>query len=625
MEPLKTTRVKVTSSIILSVFVVGSFLVALIAAPLLERYFQIQAGLRGKDTLQLTVAGLTGALHRYEPLPSLIAEKAILVELLNAPDNEALVEAVNEDLRLAAFRLKASDIYIMDVTGTTIATSNYKKELSFLGRNFAYRPYFTQALEGGTGRFFALGSTSGERGYFFGAPIEDGARIIGVVALKFTVDSFEEAWRSADHQIIVSDLNGVVFMASQPDWHFKTLRPLSRTDMLEIETNRQYPKDQLMPLVNTMSPLDDGLDTVQITDAGTTTNYVSSSIYLANAAWNVRILVPTTRARTQMLAALLILVLAIMLIGLAFAFYIQRRARLLERLETQQAAQEQLETRVAERTADLNRTNEQLLEEVSERKAAENRLRRTQAELVQAGKLAALGQMSAALSHEFNQPLAAVKSYADNAVKLLDIGRTDETRENVTRISEMADRMASISKHLRNFARRPGEKTRPVVLTQIINDSRALVQPRLKSANASLEFAIPDKDIQVLGGHIRLQQVIVNLFTNALDAMKDQAHPVIDMTLEDQETHCTLTVRDHGPGVLEGEFEKIFDPFYTTKQPGEGMGLGLSISYNIIKDFGGDLRVTNHPDGGAVFELTLRKVTEDQPAQTTKELETAAK
>lgn len=273
----------------------------------------------------------------------------------------------------------------------------------------------------------------------------------------------------------------------------------------------------------------------------------------------------------------------------------------------------------------MNRTNEQLLEEVSERKAAENRLRRTQAELVQAGKLAALGQMSAALSHEFNQPLAAVKSYADNAVKLLDIGRTDETRENVTRISEMADRMASISKHLRNFARRPGEKTRPVVLTQIINDSRALVQPRLKSANASLEFAIPDKDIQVLGGHIRLQQVIVNLFTNALDAMKDQAHPVIDMTLEDQETHCTLTVRDHGPGVLEGEFEKIFDPFYTTKQPGEGMGLGLSISYNIIKDFGGDLRVTNHPDGGAVFELTLRKVTEDQPAQTTKELETAAK
>ncbi|WP_208999325.1 ATP-binding protein [Roseibium sediminis] len=609
---------RITTSALLSLFVLASILVSLVAAPVLERYFQMQVGLRSKDTLKLTVAGLNGALHRYEALPFLIAKKSVLVDLLNAPDDEALVMAVNEELRLSADRLKASDVYVMDVSGTTVATSNYQKERSFYGRNFAYRPYFTQALEGGTGRFFALGITSGERGYFFAAPIEYEERIIGVVALKFTVDGFEQAWRDADHQMMVSDVNGVVFMASRPDWHFKTLQPLTAEQLREIGTNRQYPIGELEPLDNKVTPLGGTVERVLITDGGITSEYVSTAIYVANAAWTVRILVPATQARTHTLATLLIVVLVIMLIGLAAAFYLQRRAQLLERLETQKAAHDQLEARVAERTVDLHRSNEQLMGEIVERKAAENRLRATQAELVQAGKLAALGQMSAALSHEFNQPLAAVKSYADNAVKLLDIGRTAETRENVTRISDMADRMAQISRHLRNFARRPGEKTRPVLVAQIINDAKALVQPRLNSVNATLAFDPPDKDIQVLGGHIRLQQVIVNLFSNALDAMNDQQYPQIEVGLEDLGDHCKVTVRDHGPGVAEEDLERVFDPFYTTKQPGEGMGLGLSISYNIIKDFDGDLKVSNHPDGGAVFELVLRKVTGEATSEAMK-------
>lgn len=624
MRQSRNKSFRISTGALLSLFVLASILVSLVAAPFVERYFQMQAGLRSKDTLKLTVAGLNGALHRYEALPYLIAKKSVLVELLNAPGDEALVQAVNEELRLSAERLKASDVYIMDVSGTTVATSNYRKERSFYGRNFAYRPYFTQALEGGTGRFFALGITSGERGYFFAAPIEHEKRIIGVVALKFTVDGFEQAWRDADHQMMVSDVNGVVFMASRPDWHFKTLQPLAPEQLREIATNRQYPIGELEPLVSEVVPLGGGVERVLITENGATSEYVSTAIYVANAAWTVRILVPATQARTHTLATLLIVFLAIMLIGLATAFYLQRRAQLLERLEAQKAAHDQLEARVAERTVDLHRSNEQLMGEIVERKAAENRLRATQAELVQAGKLAALGQMSAALSHEFNQPLAAVKSYADNAVKLLDIGRTAETRENVTRISDMADRMAQISRHLRNFARRPGEKTRPVLLVQIIKDARALVQPRLNSANATLKFDPPDTDIQVLGGHIRLQQVIVNLFSNALDAMNDQQYPQIEVGLEDLGDHCKVTVRDHGPGVAEGDLERVFDPFYTTKQPGEGMGLGLSISYNIIKDFDGNLKVSNHPEGGAVFELVLRKVSGEATSETMK-LEDVAK
>lgn len=596
---------KITSGRVLAGFVLLSAIVAVLTEPVLETYFQKQAGLRGQATLKLTVEGLKGALQRYEPLPSLIAERPSLVALLKSPTDPELLKRVNEDLRLSAYRLKASDVYVMDVSGMTLAASSYQKELSFVGRSFAYRPYFTQALEGGTGRFFALGTTSGERGYFFAAPIEDNERVIGVVAVKFTVDGFEQAWRNADHQIIVSDLRGVVFMASRPDWHFRTLRPLTRTEIAEIQANRQYPVDGLLPLVNTVKPLTEDLNLIKIEDEPSGYRYISSSEYISDAGWNVRILVSATRARTQAFAAVLILVLGIMLIGLAVAFYIQRRAQLLERLLTQQAAQEQLEVRVEERTADLNRTNAQLLEEVAERKAAETRLRKTQTELVQAGKLAALGQMSAALSHEFNQPLAAVKSYAENALKLLERNRTPETRENISRISEMTDRMASISKHLRNFARRPMEKVRPVPLVQIVNDAIGLLQPRLRGSGAKLNFAQPDEEVWVMGGHIRLQQVVVNLLTNALDAMKDRQPVQIDIALQTDADTCVLSVRDYGAGVSEKEMGQVFDPFFTTKQPGEGMGLGLSISYNIVKDFGGTLQVSNHDEGGAVFSIDL--------------------
>lgn len=590
---------------------------------MLERYFKLQAGSRGQDTLQLAVVGLEGALNRYEPLPSLMAENPIFLQLLKSPGNLQLVKQANETLRLSASRLKASDIYIMDVRGTTVASSNYRKQHSFLGQNFSYRPYFTQALEGGTGRFFALGVMSGERGYFFAAPIEDKARVIGVVALKVSVDEFEEAWRHTDHKILVTDLNGVIFMASQPDWHFRTIRQLSSKQKAAIEVYRQYPKHQLKPLMKTAKLLEGNLETVTIEDQRKTTKYVSSAVYLPNAAWNIRILIPTSRAETQAMGVLLILVLMIMLIGLALAFYIQRRARLLERLQVQQEAQEFLETRVAERTADLNRTNAKLLAEVSERKAAEGRLRKTQRDLVQAGKLAALGQMSAALSHEFNQPLAAVKSYADNAIRLMERGRTDDTRDNILRISDMADRMAEISKHLRNFARKPAEKVRPVELVPILNDAISLLQPRLRATTIDLTIPQDAPQITVMGGHIRLQQVIVNLLSNAIDAMKGQENAVIEVFLEDFSETCRLRIRDHGPGISEDLFEEVFDPFFSTKEPGEGMGLGLSISYNIIKDFDGNLDVSNCPDGGAVFELTLRKSsslkTTLAPEQETKE------
>ena len=232
-------------------------------------------------------------------------------------------------------------------------------------------------------------------------------------------------------------------------------------------------------------------------------------------------------------------------------------------------------------------------------------MRKTQGDLIQAGKLAGLGQMSAALSHELNQPLAAAKTYADSAAMLIDRERTEEARDNIRRISGLIDRMASISRHLRNFARKPNEKFGPVSLAEVMTDTLEIVSARLKAADASVEIA-PCDAMMVKAGSVRLQQVLVNIISNAADAVEGLPDRRIHISAERQGEKTILRIRDHGPGVPAAIAERIFDPFFTTKGVGKGLGLGLSISYNIIKDFGGSLSAANHPEGGAVFSVELQ-------------------
>jgi two-component system C4-dicarboxylate transport sensor histidine kinase DctB len=431
------------------------------ALPKAERYFLTQAGLSSDATLRLATEVLRGSLSRAEALPSLLAERPILRTLLRDPTNSGVLPFSNEQLRQTALALDVADVYVMDPSGLTIAASSYRTDRSFIGRNFNYRPYFTQALAGGTGRFHALGTTSGERGYFFAAPVIEDTDIVGVVAVKITMDRFEDTWRDGGADLIVTDSSNVVFMSSRQDWLFRTLGVVNEAMLERIAETRQFPLDRLTPLPQQRVPLTDDLDLITLTSKGIQSEYITGLRLIAAAGWRVSILTPTGPARAQAQLTLTVAVLAILLTGMLGAVVLQRRHRLLERLEDQRETQALLEQRVAERTADLKA-------EVAERTATAQQLRRTQTELVQAGKLAALGQMSAALSHEFNQPLAAVKAYADNAATFLDRGRADEARKNVSHISDMADRMASISKHLRIFARRPQEKIGPIPLFPVI-------------------------------------------------------------------------------------------------------------------------------------------------------------
>ncbi|MGJ7038609.1 two-component system C4-dicarboxylate transport sensor histidine kinase DctB [Shinella sp. BE166] len=571
---------------------------------LLTRSYMDEASSQAGSALRLAVAALGGHLSRYEPLPALIADHDDIEALLQAPDDPALRRVANEYLKEINSLLESSDIYVMTPDGNTIAASNYEMPGTFVGQNFDYRPYFQDAIAGRQARFYALGTTSLKRGYYFSSPVDVDGKILGVIVFKVDIDSIESSWRGGEYKLFVADPEGIIFMTGSLEWLYSGILPLDAARLARTQASRRYAEAELRPLPVAESVYY-GQHLMRIAGEGTTREYLRLSHYMPEADWTVNVLLDTASVRTQARTALIAILLFICLATLGLAVLWQRRARIEERLRLQEETRNELERRVDERTADLARVNEQIELEIAERRLTEQELRKTQADLIQAGKLAGLGQMSAALSHEFNQPLAAAKTYADSAALLIDRGRVPEAQDNVRRISSLIDRMASISRHLRNFARKPNEKLGPVPLPDVIADTLEIVAPRLKAADAKLVVQLSEETLVVKAGPVRLQQVLVNIISNAADAVEGLGDRRIVLSAHREEDRVIVEVRDHGPGVPAAIAERIFDPFFTTKGVGKGLGLGLSISYNIIKDFGGNLSVESHPEGGAVFRIVL--------------------
>jgi two-component system C4-dicarboxylate transport sensor histidine kinase DctB len=471
----------------------------------------------------------------------------------------------------------------------TFAASNWASDTPFVGHNFSFRPYFQQAMQGRLGRYFALGTTSGKRGYYFASQVSNDGKILGAVVVKVSLDEIEHGWTSGEEEdVVVTDPHGVIFISSEPTWRYRSLAPLDAEARRAIAENRRYESVDLRPL--DLSLRSRGAGQLQLltvaggAPAAASREYIMVSKEMPEAGWTLHVLASTALARSQTVTAMVVAALASALLLLIGMVILQRRARLVERIEYQRRASEELERRVEERTADL---------------------RQAQDDLVQAGKLAALGQMSAALSHEFNQPLAAIRSYADNARLLIERNREAEAVSNLQRIKDLTARMADISKHLMTFARKPRRDLRPVVIAQELDDILDFLRTRLERAGAEVTVDQPDRSLVVRAGRVRLQHVILNLVSNALDAMAGQKEPRLDIAVRQRDGRVVLSLRDHGPGIAAELLDRIFDPFFTTKEVGEGLGLGLSISYNMVKDFDGALRAENHPEGGAVFTIEL--------------------
>ena len=593
--------------LIWGVVVLACLAMTMLVARAVTQGYLSEGNARAETTLRLTANALEGHLRRYEALPELLADSPDILALVTGPADPAQRMAMNRWLQAKNAVVQSSDLYVIDRQGNTVAASNYDQPDSFIGQNFAYRPYFTQALAGGKGRFFALGTTSGVRGYYFGAPIRDARGVVaGVVALKIGVDDIEASWRTWEYRIIVSDPEGIIFMSTDPGWRYKGLLPLTADRLERTTASRRYAEAHLEELAF-QSGAEAGFGLMQLlAEDGLEHEYLVTAQVMPEAGWTVHVLLDTAYLRGQARLAVAAFVLAL---GVALSLAVvvsQRRARLAERIAMQEAAQAGLEVLVQDRTADLMRVNRQIETEVAERRLTEQELRRTQADLVQAGKLAALGQMSAALSHEINQPLAAARNYADSAALLIDRGDTVRARDNIGQILSLIDRMATIARHLRNVARKPDEVLKVLALPGVIADALQIAGARLAAAGAVVVQDVPADLPPVRGGAVRLQQVLVNVLGNAADAVETLPDRRIDLIARAEDGAVIIAIRDRGPGVPAAIADRIFDPFFSTKTVGSGLGLGLSISYNIMKDFGGDLRVANHPGGGAVFEIVLQ-------------------
>lgn len=574
---------------------------------------------RDSHLLDLYEESLRGTLERFRPIPKMLASSALTQEVLASPDNVAGKARLNRLLELSNDIFGASEAYVMDGSGMTLAASNWQERDSFVGQNFAYRPYFRNAMQGRLGRFFALGTTSGKRGYYFGYPAVTAEGITGVAVVKVDVDAIERSWGAENHEVLVTDKQGIVFMSSRPEWNYRATRRLTDEEQKVLARERKYADRDLQPFPGDFE--DSAFEASRLLHLQGQAPSVPKESHLliardmADAGWQLNIVVPLKPLADQAggAAAIALVLFASLFVILLGILERQRHLRAQQELEarnrrTLEQAAVELEHRVEERTADLNLANRRLVEEIGERTAAEQQLRKTQSELLQAGKLAALGQMSAALSHELNQPLGAVKSYADNAGAYLDRNRPQEARENIDRISALVDRMAAISRHLRNFARKPEERLIPISLASVLSNAMEILAGRIRTIGADVVLDLPTEDLWVLGGEVRLEQVIVNLVNNALDAMEGMTKNRVEISASAEPDRVTLSVRDHGRGVGDEIASQVFDPFFTTKGVSKGLGLGLSISYNIIKDFGGTLALRNHEDGGAVFTIELRRV-----------------
>lgn len=547
---------------------------------------------------------LSGQLEKYQYFPSVIALHPAIKGLLADP-SPAYVAQANLILERLALSSGALDIYVMDRSGTTLAASNHDLDRSFIGVNFAWRPYFKGAILGSLSRYLAVGSTSLQRGFYFAHPVYgDGGTITGVVAVKIDLARLETEWRGDQDVVFFSDENGAIFLSNRDSLLLKTSGG-AQIDPETLADSRQYAGTIPQPLTGYGT---DRFFSHEIwTDVaidGVPSRVLHRSRQDDRIGLRAHTLVSTQDADTQgRLWGILAMAIGGVFI-LSVAIVIQRRNAMTAALALEERAKQTLESTVERRTRDLSIANTRLRQEVEERKTAEAELRRVQDELVQAGKLSALGEMSAGISHELNQPLAAIQTLADNAGLLLDREQPDMVRGNIAKISQMAERAGRIIRNLRAFARKEDEAITDVDLVQVVNDAISLSEPKLSRQDITLNWTPPAEPVHVRGGKVRLQQVIMNLVNNAADAMAGQRRKrCITITIQHVKGRIHLKVRDTGPGLAKPE--QVFDPFYTTKTVGEGLGLGLSISYGIVQSFGGDISGKNHATGGATFTVRL--------------------
>ena len=549
---------------------------------------------------------LEALLARNEALPSLIALEAGVGHLLDA-DTPATRDAANRHLEAATRIADVSAAYLMNDEGLTLAASNWNRPVTFVDQRYAFRPYFQDAIAGRVGRFYGIGATTGEAGYFLASRVRTARGAEGVIAVKVALEPFEQAMRQSGEAVFVADREGVVLLSSEADWKYRALEPMSAATRERLNATRQYGGQVLRPLVPGLAVGADRGE-VRLARDGAEAEFSITAKPVGRLGW--RMVMLTDRAGAKVAAAVAgsaASLGAAFVIGLFMYMHLSRRRRA-ERLAAQQAlvaVHESLETRIARRTAEITAANRALEDKVAALKQTEEILRQTRDGAVQAGKLAVLGQMSVGMSHELNQPLAALHTLSDNAIRLLDDERTAETKENLALISQLAARMGRIVRQLKAFARKEPTTLGPVDVAEALEHALMLVDSMRQDLRATIVVEPLAAGLRVKADAVRLEQVLLNLVRNGLETMAGMPEPVLRIRAELVGRSVAVCIRDAGPGIPAEVLPRLFEPFFTTKPVGQGLGLGLALSLAIVEDFGGRLEGRNAEGGGAEFRLML--------------------
>ncbi|WP_161864314.1 sensor histidine kinase [Pseudomonas yangonensis] len=546
-----------------------------------ERRAWDERSVEARGQLQLYAQSIRTLVERFSSVPEVLALDSDIRSLLRAPHDRQLRLALNQRLERLNAAAGSTVLYLLDAQGETLVASNWRDWSSFVGNNYAFRPYFQNALRDGGARYFAVGVTTGIPGYFLSHVVRgDDGELLGVLVVKLELEDLQREWVGQPGVLLVADSYQVVILSNKPAWRFRAFQPLDEQARAELVEVRRYAEQALQPLTHQLHrQIDADADWARVDGPDGDRDYLWQRLYMPEEGWTLHLLSEPAGLADSVRSYRLAAAGVWMTCAFLLLFLAQRRKT--QRLQV--GIRERLEREVALRTAEL---------------------REAQDGLVHAAKMAALGQMSAALAHEINQPLTALQMQLGSLRLLLDSGRPEAVRDGLQRIDGLLQRMAALTGHLKTFARKtPAGLSERLCLGDVLEQALQLLAPRMRSEQVELRTQIDDQ-AEVLGDAIRIEQVMLNLLHNALDAMADSEPRILLVRIAREDDSCLLSVEDSGGGIAEETLGRVFEPFFTTKPVGQGLGLGLAVSYGIVRDLGGSLEAHNG-ERGAVFTLRL--------------------
>jgi len=579
------------------VFIVGAVVIALAA----NRYGREAAVTnlleQGRTEINLKAALLRAVLERPRALPLVLSQDRDVSDALITGSNDD-VERLNRKLEALVAGTKAAVIYVINEKGVAIAASNWREKTSFVGSDYGFRAYFTDAMKFGAGEQFALGSVSNRPGLYISNRVGLAEARLGVVVVKMEFEQLEDDWRDSGKPAFITGRQNVVLVTNIPSWRFMTLGVLDRSSVAAMRESLQFGGAPLQPLpLRPGERLSGDVDGVRaVLPGGAEASFVELKVDVPTTNWVLHYLVPVQPTLSDSVWRATFAAFALFLgLSVLTAIVIWRRQANLFGLARAALARAELERRVRERTRDLSRARDLLQAEVSEHRNTEQRLKGVQQELVAANRLAILGQVAAGVAHEINQPLATIRAYAENAQTFLERKKVESASENVGLIVALTQRIATITDELRAFARKGRGAPEPVPLSNVLEGAVVLLKTRFAGRIEAIAIDLPADDLKVLGNRVRLEQVFINLFQNALEALQDKADARVEVKVEKTSGGVIVTVADNGPGIPPEIRDVLFTPFNTSKE--QGLGLGLVISKEILADYGGTISVESDETG----------------------------